>query len=81
MDSPPGILTLNDVAKRLRCSKTHVANLVNGRLRGVPPIPSVKLGRRTLVRDTTLSSWIAALEKTEGGTLPEAPDGGAGERS
>ena len=78
MDSPPGILTLNDVAKLLRCSKTHVANLVNGRLRGVPPIPSLKLGRRTLVRETSLSSWIAAREI---GTLPEAPDGGAGERS
>jgi|SRR5580692_1525795 hypothetical protein len=53
-----GLLTLADVAGLLHCSKAHICNIVSGRVRGCPPIPSVSLGRRKLVRREALQSWI-----------------------
>ena len=58
------LLTINDVAKLLHCSKAHVCNAVAGRLRGCPPIPAVHLGRRTLIRRETLLHWIEKNEKS-----------------
>ena len=42
------VLTINEVARRLRCSKAHVCNLMNGRVSGVPRLPHARLGRRKL---------------------------------
>ena len=53
-----GLLTLADVAALLHCSKAHICNIVAGRVHGCPPIPSVSLGRRKLVRREALLSWI-----------------------
>ena len=52
------ILTLTEVAKLLRCSKTHISNLVNGKVTGMPPLPHLKMGRRVLVRSDWLKSWM-----------------------
>ncbi len=57
-----GLLTLADVAGLLHCSKAHICNIVSGRVRGCPPIPSVSLGRRKLVRREALLSWIVNNE-------------------
>jgi len=58
-----GLLTLADVAALLHCSKAHICNIVLGRVRGCPPIPSVSLGRRKLVRRESLVSWLADNEQ------------------
>jgi len=58
----PAVLTVADVARELRCSKAHVHNLINGRVRGAGPLPSLWLGRRRLVRRSSLDEWIAANE-------------------
>lgn len=58
------LLTLADVAALLRCSKAHICKAVAGRVPGCPPIPSVSLGRRKLVRRQSLISWIEANERT-----------------
>jgi excisionase family DNA binding protein len=52
-------LTVQEAAAELRCSKAHVHNLINGRVRGVPPLPAVRLGRRKVVRRATLVAWAA----------------------
>jgi excisionase family DNA binding protein len=57
------LLTLTDVAKLLRCSKAHVSNVVAGRVRNCVPIPVVRLGRRRLVRRSTLLHWIEENDK------------------
>jgi hypothetical protein len=57
-----GLLTLADVAELLHCSKAHIGNIVAGRVHGCPPIPSVSLGRRKLVRRKALQSWIERNE-------------------
>jgi excisionase family DNA binding protein len=57
------ILTVAEVAVELRCSKAHVHNLINGKVRGAKPLPSVRMGRRRLVRRTTLEEWIKTNER------------------
>jgi excisionase family DNA binding protein len=52
------LLTLDDVAEVLHCSKAHVSNVIAGRVPSCAPIPAVRLGRRKLVRRETLASWI-----------------------
>jgi hypothetical protein len=56
------LLTMNEVAKLLHCSKAHVCNAVAGKLRGCAPIPSVRMGRRKLVRRVSLIVWIEQNE-------------------
>ncbi len=55
----PNILTLAEVAVRLRCSKAHVCHAIKGRLKGVTPLPAISLGRRKLVRRESLEHWLA----------------------
>jgi excisionase family DNA binding protein len=57
------VMTVPEVAQALRCSKAHVHNLINGRVRGATPLPSVRIGRRRLVRRSSLDEWISASEQ------------------
>jgi excisionase family DNA binding protein len=61
-DTAFDLLTVKEVAQLLHCSKAHVGNVLAGRVRGCAPIPSVRLGRRTLVRRQALQAWISANE-------------------
>jgi len=57
------VLTVPEVAAELRCSRTHVFNLINGKVRGARPLPSLRLGRRRLVLRPTLDDWKKASEE------------------
>jgi hypothetical protein len=63
------ILTLQEVAADLRCSKSQVSNLVKGRIQGVPPLPSIPLGRRLLVRRRALEDWKRQSERIPDGVM------------
>lgn len=63
MNKRDEILTLLEVAKILRVSKTHVCNLINGKVAGVPRLPAIVMGRRKLVRRSVLEAWIRAVEE------------------
>jgi hypothetical protein len=52
------ILTLHEVARRLRCSKAHAAKLVKGQVRGVPALAHLSMGRRVVVREEWLDEWM-----------------------
>jgi hypothetical protein len=65
------ILTIAEVAEKLRCSKAHVCNVISGRVKGVAPLPAIRLGRRKLVRMVALQSW---LNQTEGVIIPSGTD-------
>mgnify|MGYP001173718001 CR=1 FL=1 len=71
------LLTVNEVAKLLRVSKAHVHHLISGRVKGARALPAVRLGRRTLVRESVLSSWLADTEtgSVVGGCLSLPPKG------
>ena len=58
------ILTCAEVAQELRCSKAHIHNLINGKVSGTPPLPSITLGRRRLIRRASLNAWLRASEHT-----------------
>jgi len=60
----PEVLTTREGALVLRCSKAHFCNLILGKVPGVPRLPSVRLGRRCLVRKATLMQWIEEVELT-----------------
>lgn len=51
------ILTIKEVAIELRCSKAHVYNLLNRKVRGVSTLSSILMGRRKLVRRSSLERW------------------------
>lgn len=58
------LLTMAEVAERLRCSKAHVCHAINGKLQGVTPLPAISLGRRKLVRLRTLEEWLTQNDRS-----------------
>lgn len=63
MEAQDEVLTITEVAKDLRCSKAHVYRTINGLVPGVSPLPAISLGRRRLVRRSTLEQWKRANER------------------
>ena len=56
------MLTVQEVAADLRVSKAHVCNLIIGKVKNVQRLPCISLGRRRLVRRSTLEAWKRACE-------------------
>lgn len=60
----PSLLTLAEVAVLLRVSRAHVSKLINGHVRGLPKLPAARLGRRVLVDEGSLRSWLFLLDSS-----------------
>ena len=60
MENTSSILTIKEVASILRCSKTHALNVLEGRVRGLPKLAHLSLGRRKVVRKDWLDEWMEA---------------------
>ncbi|MBV8831463.1 MAG: helix-turn-helix domain-containing protein [Acidobacteriaceae bacterium] len=58
MENSADIPTIEEVAKVLRCSKAHVQNALRGKLRGVPRLMHLSMGRRKVVRREWLQQWV-----------------------
>lgn len=58
------ILTVAEVASELRCSKAHVLNAINGKLKNITPLPAIAFGRRKLVRRSALETWLQVNERS-----------------
>jgi excisionase family DNA binding protein len=58
------VLTVNEVAEDLRCSKAHVYHALNGTVHGVSPLPAIRMGRRKLILRSSFIEWKRANEKT-----------------
>ncbi len=61
-DGPP-LLTVAEAARELRCSKTHLHNVIHGRVPGLPPLPVLRIGRRVLIRHEGLRAWMLSVEE------------------
>jgi excisionase family DNA binding protein len=61
------ILTVAEVAAELRCSKAHVHNAIRGRVARVSLLPAICMGRRKLIRRSTLEQWKTANETGSSG--------------
>lgn len=68
------MLTVAEVAAELRCSKAHVHNAINGKLAGVTPLPAIPMGRRKLVRRSSLERWKRANERGGLGAMMALPE-------
>lgn len=62
-DKPKDILTIGEVAERLRCSKIHVFRLMRGLVGGVPILTHIAMGLRKVVRREWLDTWIDAYKR------------------
>jgi hypothetical protein len=49
--------------ERLRLKAAHFSKLVNGKVKGLPPLPVVQIGRRQLFREESVQQWILDVEK------------------
>ena len=56
------LLTLGEIAFELRCSKAHASKIINGKVSGISALPSIRIGRRPVVRRSTFEKWKAASE-------------------
>ncbi len=70
------ILTVKQVATELHCSTAHVCNTINGKVKGVSPLPAISMGRRKLVRRVSLEQWVQDNEKGLSGDvmIPSSPE-------
>ena len=69
------VMTVQEVAQELKCSKAHVYNLINNRVAGVRPLPTISLGRKKLVRRSSFEAWKRANEANGlDGTLSPEPE-------
>ena len=46
----------------IRLKAAHFSKLVNGKIKGLPPLACVRIGRRQLFRSETLRRWILDVE-------------------
>jgi hypothetical protein len=70
----PDVLTIAEGARELRCSKAHLAKVLNGQVPGVPYLPHLRLGRRKLIRRRMLYQWMAEVERAQNGMLSPLPE-------
>ena len=64
-------LILPEAAKFLRISRSHLLNILKGKVAGVPLLPYSRVGRRLLFRRAALEQWLREVEAgTSGGELP-----------
>lgn len=56
------VLNLAEAAALVRCSRAHLSNVINGKVRGIPRLPTVRIGRRVLFRRESLETWLQQVE-------------------
>jgi plasmid maintenance system antidote protein VapI len=74
------VLTVRDLALELRCSISHVHNVINGKAKHVSKLPAIRMGRKKLVLRDTLEEWKRANEESDLDAMMRSPKTGAVER-
>lgn len=64
------LLTAKETTQRLHITKGQLSKIVNGKVRGIHPIPHVRIGRRHLFRKDALEQWIMDQERNARGEQP-----------
>ena len=54
----PTVMTLTQAAEYLQVSKAHLSNVINGKVLGIAPVRSFRLGRRVLIRREWIDEWL-----------------------
>lgn len=61
------VLTAAEVALELRISKSQVSKVLCGQVKGLKPLPQIKVGRRRLVLRSVFERW---KQENVSGMLP-----------
>jgi len=56
------VMTLTQAAAYLRVSKAHLSNVINGKVPGVPPVRSFRMGRRILIKREWVDEWMESAD-------------------
>ena len=67
------ILTAAQVAADLKCSKAQVYKAILGKVEGTSRLPAISMGRRKLIRRSSLERWKRANEKGCDSAMMPAP--------
>ena len=59
------VLNLAEAAALVRCSRAHLSNVINGKVRGIPRLPALRIGRRVLFRRESLEIWLQQIESAD----------------
>ena len=57
------LLTRQEAMERLRLKPAHFSKVASGKVKGLPQLASVRIGRRQLFRVETLDRWVVQVEK------------------
>jgi len=57
------VMNLKEAAEYLGISKAHLSNVINGKVRGVPPVRSVRVGRCIRLKREWLDEWLDAAAR------------------
>ena len=57
-----GLMTRKEVIDRLRITPGHFSKITNGKVKGLPHLPCVQLGRRQLFREESVNEWIVKVK-------------------
>ena len=63
------LMTREEAMARLRLKASHFSKVVNGKVKNLPPIPTIMIGGRMFFRLEALDDWIIDVEarKCKGG--------------
>lgn len=59
---PANLLTREEAMLRLRVKPAHFSKIVNGKVKGLPELKCVRLGRRLFFVETSLERFILEVE-------------------
>ena len=57
------LLDRKEAMERLRLKPAHFSKVVNGKLKGLPTLACLWIGRRQFFREETIDRWIVEVEK------------------
>jgi hypothetical protein len=52
------VLSLKQAEAYLQVSKAHLSNVIDGKVSGMPPVRSFRLGRRVLIKREWIDKWL-----------------------
>jgi hypothetical protein len=58
------LLTRAEAMDRLRLKSSHFSKVVSGKIKGLPRLPVVQIGRCQFFRPEAVERWILEAEKT-----------------
>ena len=63
MRTESSVMNLRQAAAYLQVSRAHLSNVINGKVLGVFPIRSFRVGRRVLIKREWIDEWLETADQ------------------